>query len=55
MPEVEFPVEVVGGMPVVAVPEEIDITIAGSLRAALLAASDDVPAQSGHRDEPPPG
>ena len=39
MPEVEFPVEVVGGMPVVAVPEEIDITIAGSLRAALLAAA----------------
>jgi anti-sigma B factor antagonist len=39
MPEVEFPVEVVAGMPVVAVPEEIDITIAGSLRAALLAAA----------------
>jgi len=39
MPEVEFPVEVVRGMPVVAVPEEIDITIAGSLRAALLTAA----------------
>src|SRR5690349_24240133 len=39
MPEVEFPVEVVGGMPVVAVPEEIDITIAGSLRAALVDAA----------------
>ena len=39
MPEAEFPVEVIGGMPVVAVPEEIDITIAGSLRAALLAAA----------------
>lgn len=39
MPEAGFPVEVVRGVPVVAAPEEIDITSAGSLRAALLDAA----------------
>jgi anti-sigma B factor antagonist len=34
-----FPVEVVGGVPVVAVPEEIDITNAPELRSALLKAA----------------
>ena len=40
MPEDRFPVEVVGGVPVVAAPEEIDITNAEALRAALLTAAD---------------
>ena len=40
MPEDKFPVEVVRGVPVVAAPEEIDITNAEALRAALLAAAD---------------
>jgi anti-anti-sigma factor len=35
MSEVGFPVEMVNGVPVVTVPEEIDITDAGRLRAAL--------------------
>ena len=39
MPEDEFPVEVVRGVPVVAAPEEIDITNAEALRAALLTAA----------------
>jgi anti-sigma B factor antagonist len=39
MPEVRFPVEVVRGIPVVAAPEEVDITNATELRAALLEAS----------------
>jgi anti-sigma B factor antagonist len=39
VPEVRFPVGVTGGMPVVAAPEEIDITNAGALRAALLEAA----------------
>ena len=34
-----FPVEMVGGVPVVAAPEEIDITNAGVLRTALLQAA----------------
>ena len=38
MPDDGFPVEVVGGVPVVAAPEEIDITNADALRSALLAA-----------------
>jgi anti-sigma B factor antagonist len=38
MPEAGFPVAVVAGVPVVAAPEEIDITNAEGLRAALLAA-----------------
>jgi anti-sigma B factor antagonist len=36
MPEARFTVEVVGGVPVVATPEEIDIANAAALRAALL-------------------
>jgi anti-sigma B factor antagonist len=40
MPEDKFPVEVVRGVPVVAAPEEIDITNAEALRSALLMAAD---------------
>ena len=36
MPDGGFPVEMAGGVPVVATPEEIDITNAGELRTALL-------------------
>jgi anti-anti-sigma factor len=39
MPEASFPVEVVGGVPVVTAPEEIDNTNAAGLRAALLEAA----------------
>ena len=39
MPDGSFPVEIVNGMPVVAAPEEIDITNAEALRAALLQAA----------------
>lgn len=39
MPDGSFPVEVVKGVPVVAAPEEIDITNAEALRSALLKAS----------------
>ena len=39
MPDGSFPVEVVGGVPVVAAPEEIDITNAEALRSALLTAA----------------
>jgi len=35
MGDVGFPVEVIGGVPVVAAPEDIDITNAEGLRAAL--------------------
>ena len=38
-PEAGFPVQMVGGVPVVAAPEEIDITNADRLRAALLEAA----------------
>ena len=38
MREVVFPVEVTSGVPVVITPEEVDITNAGALRAALLRA-----------------
>jgi anti-sigma B factor antagonist len=38
MLDARFPVEVVGGVPVVAAPEEIDITNADGLRSALLKA-----------------
>jgi anti-sigma B factor antagonist len=41
MPGGGFPVEVVGGVPVVAAPEEIDITNAEALRSALLNAAAD--------------
>jgi anti-sigma B factor antagonist len=39
MPDDRFPVEMVGGVPVVAAPEEIDITNAEALRSALLTAA----------------
>jgi anti-anti-sigma factor len=39
MPEVKFPVQVAGGVPVVVAPEEIDITNAAGLRVALLEAA----------------
>lgn len=39
MPEVGFPVEMAGGVPVVAAPGEIDITSADDLRTALVAAA----------------
>jgi anti-sigma B factor antagonist len=39
VPEISFLVEMVGGVPVVAAPEEIDITNAARLRAALLQAA----------------
>jgi anti-sigma B factor antagonist len=39
MPEGSFPVEVVEGVPVVAAPEEIDVTNADALRSALLQAA----------------
>ena len=39
MPEISFPVEVVEGVPVVTAPEEIDITNAAGLQAALLEAA----------------
>ena len=39
MPEASFPVEVVSGVPVVTAPEEINITNATGLRAALLEAA----------------
>ena len=39
MTEASFLVEMVGGVPVVAAPEEIDITNAGRMRAALLQAA----------------
>ena len=40
MQDSRFPVELVSGVPVVAAPEEIDITNAPDLRSALLAAAD---------------
>jgi len=39
MHDVRFPIEVFSGVPVVAAPEEIDITSAPELRAALLEAA----------------
>lgn len=39
MPEASFPVVMVSGVPVVAAPEEIDVTNAAALRAALLQAA----------------
>jgi anti-sigma B factor antagonist len=41
MPDDRFSVEMVGGVPVVAAPEEIDITNAEALRSALLTAAAD--------------
>jgi anti-sigma B factor antagonist len=42
--DARFPVQVIGGVPVVAAPEEIDITNADALRSALLHTAAD-----GHR------
>ncbi|MGN6678623.1 MAG: STAS domain-containing protein [Streptosporangiaceae bacterium] len=39
MPDDVFPIEVVAGVPVLAAPEEIDITNAEALRSALLNAA----------------
>jgi anti-sigma B factor antagonist len=39
MPDASFPVEMASGVPVVATPEEIDITNADGLRTALLEAA----------------
>ncbi len=44
MPDDKFPVEVVGGVPVVAAPAEVDITNAEELQSALIKA-----AANGHR------
>ena len=41
MPEIGFPVELINGVPVVGAPEEIDITNAEGLRAALRHAHGD--------------
>ena len=43
MPEGRFPVELAGGVPVVAAPEQIDITNAPELRSALLEAAAERP------------
>jgi anti-sigma B factor antagonist len=39
VPDLGFPVEVIGGVPVLAAPEDIDITNAAGLRTALLEAA----------------
>ena len=39
VPDLGFPVEVIGGVPVVAAPEDIDITNADGMRTALLEAA----------------
>ena len=44
MPEGRFPVDLVGGVPVVGTPEEIDMTNADGLRMALVRAS-----RNGHK------
>ena len=41
MPDVRFPVQAASGVPVVTAPEQIDITNAADLRAALLRAAAD--------------
>jgi len=43
MPDGRFPVETAGGVPVVSAPEEIDITNADGLRAALLESAEGGP------------
>ncbi|HEU5392066.1 MAG TPA: STAS domain-containing protein [Streptosporangiaceae bacterium] len=40
MPDARFPVETIGGVPVVRAPEDIDITNASDFREALLAAAE---------------
>jgi len=44
MPDAMFPVEMVSGVPVVTTPEQVDITNADGLRAALLES-----AERGHK------
>ncbi len=46
MPDHGFLVDVVGGVPVVAAPAEIDITNAEALQSALLKAAANLPARS---------
>jgi anti-sigma B factor antagonist len=41
MPEPRFPLDLIKGLPVVAAPEEVDITNAAELRAALVGAAED--------------
>ena len=57
MPETSFPVEVIEGVPVVTAPEEIDITNADGLQAALLEAVLLEPAQreTAQRETAEPG
>jgi anti-anti-sigma factor len=52
VPETSFPVEVIEGVPVVTAPEEIDITNAAGLQAALLEA---VRLESAQRETAEPG
>jgi anti-anti-sigma factor len=40
MTAVSYPIEIINGVPVVAAPEEIDVTNAGWLRSVLLQAAD---------------
>ena len=40
MPDAMFPVEMVSGVPVVTTPEQVDITNADGLRAALLGSAE---------------
>jgi hypothetical protein len=40
MTAVSYPIEMINGVPVVAAPEEIDVTNAGWLRSVLLQAAD---------------
>ena len=57
VPETSFPVEVIEGVPVVIAPEEIDITNADGLQAALLEAVLLEPAQreTAQRETAEPG
>lgn len=41
MPDVSYPVTMIGGVPVVAAPAEIDVTTAEQLRTVLLLAASD--------------
>ena len=52
MPDAGFPVEVIRGVPVVATPEDVDITNAAGLRAALLQSAALGPGTLGGRHDP---
>ena len=54
MPDDRFPVEVVEGVPVLAAPEEIDITNAEALRTALLNSSHERAPHARGRHDPDP-